>query len=122
MNYVKELFKKNLPPEYIELTAMEERADDTRWMIQKGYKTDFHRDSRGFMQGGDLTRSGKKFLDEYEKRFDVLFKKIEKMSPDIESSVRERLRQYIKKHPDVDYREGLSDDEKRVCNYLLKAY
>lgn len=122
MSYVKEVLHKYLPSEYIELVALEERQDDARWMIRKGYKTDFHLDDRGFMRGGELTRSGKKFLDECNKKFHALFKKIENMPPDAEEKAKSLLLEYIKRHRDTDYRIGLSDAEKRVCDRLTRYF
>lgn len=125
MNYVQGLLKKYFPPEYIEIVAMDERARDIRWMIEKGYREDFRIDKRGFRDYGDLTPSGKKYIAESEKKYSALCAKLEKkMSLEeesrAESTVKKLLIEYIKSHPDKNYTDGLSYAERAVCYKLLE--
>lgn len=122
MNYVKEILYKYLTPDLISLVALEEKQDDTRWMIEKGYKTDFVVNFKGMHVGGELTKKGEQFLDECDKKFRKLFPKVENLPPKNETKAKEQLLKFMEKNPNINIYHGLTDDEKRMCDRLLKTY
>ena len=111
MNQIKNILHKYLCSDAIVVCELSEKAGDFVWLEENGY---FVRKT------GEETAKGKAYTKKHDKMLTEHFEKIndDSLSTDNLNKLRQELSRYIKKNPDIDIYEGLTESESFAFRYV----
>lgn len=111
MNQIKNILHKYLCSDAISVCELSEKAGDFVWLEGNGYYV---------RETGEETKEGKAYTKKHDKMLTEHFERIsdDSLSTDNLCKLRQEIRNYIKKNPDIDIYKGLTESETFALRYV----
>ena len=115
MNQIKNILHKHLCPDAIAVCELSEKVCDSVWLEEKGY---FVRST------GEETEKGKAYTKKHGKMLEEHFEKVNdgSLGADNLRKLWQELNRYIKKNPDINIYEGLTEAETFAFRYVYDEH